>query len=732
MRIENLSLPENIISILKENGIEKLNEPQILALKAGLLDGKNVVVASPTASGKTLVAEIAIARNFLNNKKSVYIVPLKALASEKYNEFREKYGKLGMKIAISVGDPDSNEEWLGNYDLIITSNEKMDSLLRHGARWVREISLVVADEIHMLNDVGRGPTLEIVITRLISMANPQIIALSATIRNAEEISDWLSANIVKSNYRPVKLKHGIYYPFELYFTNENHEFPEGDSEIVLCKDTLEKGKQALFFTSTRKGSEALSEKLTKTTSKYLTDGEKKRLSKISNDILHALHSPTRQCKRLAQAAKHGIAFHHAGLVAKQRKLIEDAFRDGTIKMLTATPTLSYGVNLPAWRVFVRDAKRYSGYGSAFIPVLEMQQMFGRAGRPKYDTEGEAVIIAKGKHEARELWERYIDGEPEPIYSKLAIESQLRMHLLALIASEVITSKMQAEEFFSKTFFAHQYGDINEVMKKVDKLLAELKAYKFITIGSSKFIADEFIPAFELGSEELRATRIGKRVSELYIDPQSANAIIKNLAAKNDIEYMLTINSCAEMRPLPRIKESEAENIEDLLISMNLPAPDVWDIDYEDFLEAFRMSLLLHDWIGEIGEDKLLDKYGMAPGELYNKITNAEWLLYSASELALLLNKNDVATRLRKLQLRVKHGVREELLKLIKVKGIGRVRARLLYKNGIKDTLMLRRASDAQLERILGKGVVAQVRHGLKEALDKKMRYVKRKEKYGEA
>ena len=269
------------------------------------------------------------------------------------------------------------------------------------------------------------------------------------------------------------------------------------------------------------------------------------------------------------------------------------------------------------------------------------------------------------------------------------------------------------------------------MKKIDKLLAELKAYKFITIGSSKFIADEFIPAFELGSEELHATRVGKRVSELYIDPESANKIIKNISTKSDIEYLLTINSCAEMRPLPRVKESEAENIEDLLISMNLPAPDVWDIDYEDFLEAFKMSLLMQDWISEITEDKLLDKYGMAPGELYNKITNAEWLLYSASELALLLNKNDVATRLRKLQLRVKHGVREELLRLIKIKGIGRVRARLLYKNDIKDTLMLRKTSDEKLEKILGKGVAAQVRKGLQESLDRKMRYIKGREKYRE-
>ncbi len=727
MRIDKLSLPDPIITILKNSGIEKLNEPQAMALKAGLLEGKNIVVASPTASGKTLIAEIALVKNFLNNKKTVYIVPLKALASEKYSEFKEKYGKLGMKVAISVGDLDSNEEWLGNYDLIIASNEKMDSLLRHGARWIGEISLVIVDEVHMLNDVGRGPTLEIVMTRLRDIANPQIIALSATIRNSDEIAEWLGAKIVKSDYRPVKLRHGVFYPFELRFKDSNHEFPEGESEIILCKDTLSKGKQALYFVSTRKSAEALAEKLSKATEKSLTEKERKDLVRMSANILSAISSPTKQCRRLAASVKNGTAFHHAGLVAKQRKVVEDGFKSGTIKILTATPTLAYGINLPAWRVFIRDAKRYSGYGSAFIPVLEMQQMFGRAGRPKYDKEGEAIIISKGKHEARELWERYIDGEPEPIFSKLSMESQLRMHLLALIASEAIKNKNQAAEFFSRTFFAYQYEDINEVMKKVEKILAELKTYNFIKIGSEHFISDEFVPAFEIGNETLEATRIGKRVSELYLDPQSAHAIIKNMSAKSNVEYLLTINNCTEMRPLPRVKQNEAEDIEDVLRSMNLPAPDVWDVDYEDFLAAFKLSLLIQDWINEIGEDKLLDKYGTTPGELYTKITNAEWLLYSASELAMLLNKKDVAQRLNKLRYRVKHGISEELISLIKIRGIGRVRARLLYKSGIKNASELRSASDEQIEKILGKKTAAEIRRSMQESLDRKMRYIKHRE-----
>src|SRR3989344_8769053 len=193
MHLENLDIPENIIEILKKSGIEKLNEPQQMAVKKGLLQNKNLVVASPTASGKTLIAEMAFLNNFMKGGKSVYIVPLKALATEKYHEFKEKYEKLGMKIAIAIGDLDSNDQWLKGYDLIIVSNEKMDSLLRHNVDWAKSISLMVIDEIHLLNDASRGPTLEIVITRLRQECSAQIIALSATISNAEEIAKWLSA-----------------------------------------------------------------------------------------------------------------------------------------------------------------------------------------------------------------------------------------------------------------------------------------------------------------------------------------------------------------------------------------------------------------------------------------------------------------------------------------------------------------------------------------------------------
>lgn len=720
MEVAKLALPERIIEILGKEGITELNDPQAKAVKKGLLEGKNLVIASPTASGKTLIAELAILKKFLAGEKSVYLVPLKALASEKFDDFNKKYKDLGMRIAISTGDYDSGDDWLGGYDLVILSNEKMDSVLRHSPKWITNISLIVSDEVHLINDVGRGPTLEIVLTKLRQITSSQILALSATIENSNEIAKWLNAALVYSEYRPIKLRKGVCYPDDSGFVIDFEDKKEGikkiaENEVSLCMNTLERGKQALIFVSTRRNAEAAAEKIARQLEKHLSDQEKKRLKEIADEAQNALSSPTKQCRRLAGIMEKGVAFHHAGLVAKQRKLIETGFSAGKIKFIVATPTLAFGVNLPAYRVLIRDAKRYDfSYGSSYIPNFEIQQMMGRAGRPKYDSEGEAILIAKNEKEADDMRERYIFGELEPIFSKLSSEPVLRMHVLSLIASETASTRKGLENFFSRTFFAHQYGDIQSVMAKIDKILDELASFKFIKYGDDeKFISSEFKPAFSLTSDvNLKATRIGKRVAELYIDPLSAKFIIDNIEIKNPLGYMTVICQCAEM--FPRLRVKSGEDIASKIVSMNMKVPDAWDVEYEDFLEAYKTALMFRDWTNEIGEDRLLEKYDIAPGELYTKSLNADWMLFSAKELAIVLGKNDAANILNKLRLRIKYGVKEELIELVSLRGIGRVRARILWENGVKDIASLRKAPEQKINKLLGTALARQVSEQINE------------------
>ncbi|MFW6311551.1 MAG: DEAD/DEAH box helicase [Nanoarchaeota archaeon] len=210
-------IPEKIYNILS-NEIVEFRPVQKKAIKSGLLERKNQLVCTPTASGKTLVAELAFTKSIVEKfGKAIYIVPLKALASEKYHEFKKKYGHL-FNIALSIGDLDKTEDYLAKYDLIICTSEKLDSLIRHRVSWLSDVATVIIDEIHLLNDPGRGPTLEIIITLLRELlSNVQIIGLSATIGNPEELANWLDAELIIDTWRPVELKKGIAMDTEIEF-----------------------------------------------------------------------------------------------------------------------------------------------------------------------------------------------------------------------------------------------------------------------------------------------------------------------------------------------------------------------------------------------------------------------------------------------------------------------------------------------------------------------------------
>jgi len=704
-----------IKSVLKISGFKTLNPVQKEAVEKGLLKRKNLIISTPTASGKTLIAEIAGLYTF-NNKlgKTIYICPLVALASEKHSSFKKKYSKLGIKVALSVGDLDSSDPHLTDYDWIVVSNEKIDSLIRHDAHWIKDIGLIVADEIHLLNDPSRGPTLEILLTRLKRIVpRAQILGLSATVKNVRELAEWLNAEIVVSEWRPVKLYEGISYDSKIkFFEKDGYKLNENlPLELAIIDNTLNLRKQALFFVASRRNAESLAERLGMITTKFLTRNEKQLLQKISDEILNVLEIPTKQCKRLAKCIKRGAAFHHAGLVGKQKKIIENKFREGIIKVICATPTLAMGVNLPAFRVVIRDAKRYyAGYGARYIPILEYKQMSGRGGRPTFDSWGESILLAKSEDEADELAERYVMGEPEEIYSKLALEPVLRMHVLALIASEIVKTEKSLLQFFSNTFYAYQYHDISSLNDRILSMLDELVELGFVIMHNGK----------------LKPTRIGKRVSELYIDPITAYNFIKALdrakTQQSEFGYLHLISNTLEMKPLLSIRTGEFSEISSIITTKEheflQEIPDEWDLDYDDFLKSVKTALMLDTWINEMTEDDILTNYHVTPGELRVRLKNAEWLLYALHELALLLRKRNLLKQIRKTRIRIMYGVKEELIPLVKLKNIGRVRARKLYNSGLKTIKSLRIVPLETLSHIIGVKIALKIKEQLGEKVEK--------------
>lgn len=709
-----------IEKVLSASGIASLNPSQRKAVDCGLLEESNMVIASPTASGKTMSAEMAMLKSVLEDgKKAVYLAPLVALAGEKHESFRKKYEPMGIKVALSVGDFDSTDPWLRDYDIIVCSNEKMDSLLRHGLEWINEIGIVVSDEVHLINDQSRGPTLEIVLTKMKDIPGARILALSATIKNAEELAKWLNAKLVVSEWRPVELTEGIAYENQVEFVKKKISLGKGHMENGIAKATMAEGKQAIFFVATRKLTESLAEKLSEEVVKLLGETEKKEASALSRKILGSIEKPTEQCRKISECVSRGVAFHHAGLLQKQRSLIEEHFRSGKIKFIVSTPTLAMGVSLPAFRVIIRDVKRfYPRIGSAYIPVLEYKQMAGRAGRPEWDDHGEAILFAKNIKEARELFSHYINGETEDIYSKLAVEPILRTHALALVSSGVCNSEKDLFGFFSRTFYAHQYGDdviLNEKIREVIRKLAEwkmIKSRKHMEISGGFFQQADRLVASE---EKIEATILGKRVSELYLDPFTANMFSVFLSSRKEtkpISFLQMVASTAEMGYPPAIRQSEYEKISEELERnrefLLSKVPGEWDDDYEDFLGKFKNSLVFDLWAEESGEDHIFQEFRIAPGELRSRLEIADWMLYSAQEIAMITGHAEKVFEIKKIRTRLKYGVKEELLPLVKIRGIGRSRARKLYENGIKSFSSLQKAPKEKIASILGEKIAKAV------------------------
>ena len=501
--------------------------------------------------------------------------------------------------------------------------------------------------------------------------------------------------------------------------------PTDNPTIDIVLDTLERKKQALVFVNTKRGAEKAAEDIA---AKIKIDnaGYRKELEELSDEILHALPRPTRQCERAARCIKKGIAFHHAGLTQKQKTLIEDSFRNGKIKIIACTPTLAFGLNLPAFRAIIRDLKRYGRRGLDWIPVLEYQQMSGRCGRPGFDSWGEAIAVASSEKEKEAITEMYVLGESEDIYSKLAVEPVLRTYVLSLIASEFCQSREDLEKFFSKTFWAHQYKDIEKLGAILDRMIKLLADFEFVE--SPKKRSGDFISADEIDEKErLSATTIGKRVAELYIDPLTAHDIMVALQRApekiiNEMSFLHLASSCLELRPLLRVKQSEYDDVQERLAefdsNMIVLEPSAYDPDYDSFLNAFKTALFFNDWIDENDEEELLEKYNIRPGEIRVKLELANWLLYASEELARMTKKMKVVSAIIKTRLRMRHGVKEELLPLLKLGGIGRVRARKLYNNKIKDVGDVKKADLMKLVQIVGKATALSIKKQVGEDIEK--------------
>jgi len=497
-----LDLPPKFVKFLQRDwGIEQLHPPQAEALPS-VVGGRNTLIAIPTASGKSLLAYIAMVKRLSeghDRSKAIYIVPLKALAMEKYEELSEVGRAMGFTVGLGIGDATSEAKNIKECNILVCTSEKLDSLMRHNAELLADVCCVVADEFHLMNDTTRGPTLEINLTRLRHIKpDAQLVALSATVGNAEALATWLDATLIKSDWRPVALEYATFHDFHVEPRKlqspgkGGHVPPLGPPRQLdglkshpvwsVVSDGMDMGSQVLMFVGTRKSAQSEAKNLAKRVSKRLMKEQPERLLQLK-ELAERLsgRSQSNLAEQLASCLAGGVGFHHAGLTHAQRKEVEAAFKSGLLVALTATPTLAAGVNLPARRVLVRDLKRWDDGMSRPLPVMEVRQMLGRAGRPKYDTQGEAWVYCKGTdgwEVADAVADRYFFGPVEDVTSKLASEPALRMHLLASVATGGLVHRGDIEHFFFSTFLGSTMP-ASQLKERLSTMLGWLVEERFL-------------------------------------------------------------------------------------------------------------------------------------------------------------------------------------------------------------------------------------------------------------
>lgn len=662
-----------------------------------------MLVSAPTASGKTLIATMAILGHLASRSGRVfYLSPLKALAAEKYGELRrirEVPELKGVRVLISTGDFDARDTAVSRGDIVVMTNEKMDSAIRHDPGLVDEIGLVVADEAHLLGDWDRGPTLEMILSKLRHAGGrAQVLALSATVSNADEIAQWLGVSLVSSYWRPVPLTEGVYDGGEVTMQDgRTFSVPATirSPPVDIAVHSAASGGQSLIFAPTRPRSVSMAVKAASAVYPLLSKDDTTHLQKAARSILEN-NAKTETVRTLADIVQSGVAFHHAGLSQHCRDAIETEFRRGAIKLLVSTPTLAAGVNLPARRVVISSIMRYDfrlGV-NAPISVMEYKQFCGRAGRPQYDEHGEAITV--GSYGADEIMDVYINGKPEPIESRIIDGRSLRIHVLNLVSTTPGIKGDEVHDFFLNTLGGVQSCP-EDVRYGVQQALDLLKHDGFVVTKGSRYAA----------------TKLGKKVSLLYIDPATATLMLEALAtqslqqgrtlqaatgtttrARHTLGFLHLISECDEFYPKLGLRRSDYETADEAITEHEEEL-----IQYITADGCSRSFLALYYWITERSDLAISDAFNVESGDMRRMVESADWLVHSLRELAKLQGRADLFGELNILRQRIAYGIKEELVDLVAVRGIGRIRARRLFRGGVRSREDLKRIPTLRLATI---------------------------------
>ncbi|WP_088549805.1 DEAD/DEAH box helicase [Paenibacillus aquistagni] len=632
--------PEDIVEIWKNAGFHELLPIQKEAIEKGLFKGQNLLVVAPTSSGKTFIGEMAAIQYSYINKKSIYLVPFKAVADEKYEEFKDKYNNLGINIRISDGDHREDDEDIrvGNYHIAVMTYEKLSGMLIANPSLLNNCDCVIVDEVQMMSDPQRGGNLELLLTKMKeSYKKTQIIALSAVLDSLNGFDKWLEAEVIKVNQRPVELRQGV------LFTNGKFEYKEWNTSLIgdeqinatnlydLIQYLLDSKEQIVII----KNSVPSTQELARELSHHFSS-----LPAASKVIGHLREEPETEIRdELLVTLRSSIAFHNADCDINERRLVESGFREGHIKILVSTTTLSMGVNLPCKTVILADHQKWDATGGAPVKVNwsvgEVRNIFGRAGRfGKANDFGRGIFLARNSVEREFIKRTYLNAPLEDFASALE-DRDISLRVLDVVASGYGNNENNIADFIFKSYAALTWDNdnarqhiLNHIKRGIDTCL---------TYG-----------LFELSNQgKITITELGKVCASMGCSIDSFSLLVEHIQSKtqlNDLELIFLLSRTEEVNEkFYRIRWDNIDlkqKIQNRLVVEHADGimTGLYLSEYEKFelmgrpltkslCTSFSMVLLVKDILYSENDLSAIRKaFGFSTASIRNVTLNISWML----------------------------------------------------------------------------------------------------------
>jgi helicase len=700
----------------------------------GLLGPKstgNIIVFSPTSSGKTFVGEMAAVQAARQDRKVFYLVPLKALAQEKYEELRDRYEGAGIRVVVSSRDHSEYDADIAKLDfgIAVVVYEKLQALLVGYPDLIEHTGLVVVDELQLITDPTRGASLELLLTKLITAAKrPRLIGLSAVLGHAERLASWLEAQLLVERHRPVELRKGVLHAGTFRYREHNtgrlctEDFPDPgtldrrEATLSAVEHLVGLGEQVLVFEETRADSVG--------DAMIMADRLRLPIAQEGVDAL-AEREETLATLNLRRALESSVAFHNSDLSSEERALVERLFRSGRIRVLFSTPTLAMGVNLPVKNVIVPTykyayLKRYRKTSRVQLSKSDYENMSGRAGRYSLTPDfGRSLLVTESKWNAKVWMDCYVDADFEEVRPTLK-DTALDVHLLDLVVSKLAVTQREAGELLGRSFTGQ-----TEWLQALGQQELQERVAKAAEVCRNEGM-------LSLTGETLVPTPLGKVCAATGLQVHTAWAFGRWLQATAhlpiapfDVLTALSFTPDGDDSYIPlSTREYHDRDYKSLLLRAAeslglLDRPLIREIRESKFnvlyeeAKRVKKAMMLHAWIQERRTAEIEEAYQVWGGAIQRVAEEFGWLAEALAQAAEALHwSTGRQQELRRLSWRIQRGIKEDLLPLarLRVRGLGRVYLRRLADAGLADLTALKVATPDRLRDALNHRGLAERLH----------------------